>query len=176
MVSQVPERDHCTLSTGMSHRYDMVLDVIVMLAQVHRYAAASGAWAHVQRPCLRKAQLLILWRVIGRHKSIRQPACLQEGRSSFLCTSRVIPVCTLIDRRCTGIPMCIRANILQTGLTVSPVVGDLHLDVVGVGALEGVHKGRRAHSALHRVPLNGPAPIPRNLLIQAAGQALWAQV
>ena len=154
----------------------MVLDVILMLAQVHEYAAASCAWAHVQRPCLRKDQMLVVWCVIGKHKSLRQPACLQEWRSSFLCTSRVIPMCTLIGRRCMEIPTSIRTNILQKGLTVSPVVGDLHLDVVGVGALEGVHKGCRAHSALHRVPLNGPAPIPRNLLIQAAGQALWAQV
>jgi len=65
----VPERSYCTLSTGMLHRYNMVLDVILMLAQLHKYAAASGAWAHVQRPWLREAQMLISSCIIGKHKS-----------------------------------------------------------------------------------------------------------
>ena len=56
------------------------------------------------------------------------------------------------------------------------MVRDLHLEVVGIGILEGVHKGRGPDSALHGVPLNGPAPVASNLLIQGASLALRAQV
>ena len=85
--------------------------------------------------------------------------------------------------------LCLYSTQMQQGLTMlshlkpaherhssSPMVRDLHLDVVGVGVLEGVHKGCRPDSALHRVPLYGPAPVPRNLLIQVASLALGAQV
>lgn len=56
------------------------------------------------------------------------------------------------------------------------MVGDLHLNVIGVGPLEGVDKGSRPNSALHWVPLNLPAAITGLLLIQISFLALRAEV
>jgi hypothetical protein len=57
-----------------------------------------------------------------------------------------------------------------------PVVGDLQLDVVLVGSLEGVDKGRFANGTLQGGPLNCPAPVPDQFLIQVSGLALRALV
>jgi hypothetical protein len=77
---------------------------------------------------------------------------------------------------------CARPDVMHagshsnTGESNGPVVGDLQLDVVGVGALEGVHEGRGADRALHWVPLDFPAPVAVQLLVQRPRQALRAQV